>query len=159
MAGLLRYWQLTNARFVLGYPSVLEPLNQAIRQTNQQFRIMAQFNIVPKPGRVAPLTEDDMTAVPDNNGPYVLLEFTGALPRVKLYSNWESNTNAQDLLEQLVNPDFDPNQSVLVASELPAALPSASRNPNAGTVKFASYSFQNHRAQKRRPFSDRVAAE
>ena len=140
MAGLLRYWQLTNARFVLGYPSVLEPLNQAIRQTNQQFRIMAQFNIVPKPGRVAPLTEDDMTAVPDNNGPYVLLEFTGALPRVKLYSNWESNTNAQDLLEQLVNPDFDPNQSVLVASELPAALPSASRNPNAGTVKFASYS-------------------
>jgi len=136
----LRCWQLTNCRFVLGYPSALESLNQAIPNTNQQFRILARFNIKPKPGRVNPITTDDLTAMPDSSGPYALLEYTGALPRAKLYSKWQCNTNDQALLEQLASPDFDPDQSVLLAGELPAELPPATRNPDAGTVNFASYS-------------------
>jgi len=139
LQGLLRLWQLTNTRYVLGYPSALEPLNHAINQPSQWFRIVERFNIEPKLGISHPVALDNLTAVPDENGPYALLEYTGALPRAKLYSNWQINTNNQAVLEQLVSPVFDPNQCVLVAGELPAAWTASNTNANDGTVEFDSY--------------------
>ena len=73
-------------------------------------------------------------------GAYALIEFTQALPRAKLYSNWQVVTNDQAVLDQLAATSFDPERSVFVAGGLPAPL----RRPpapttNAGTVEFASY--------------------
>src|SRR5262249_31148759 len=57
--------------------------------------------------------------VPDKNGPFALFEFTGALPRTKLYSNWQVRTNDQAALEELLSPAFDPERSVLVSEAVP----------------------------------------
>ncbi len=102
------------------------------------------------PGRhSAELTElDELTAVPEPDGPYALIEFTQALPRAKLYANWQVVTNDQAVLAQLAAASFDPERSVFVAGELPAAPPTAGTNDNAGTVKFASYAPEGHRAQE-----------
>ena len=98
-----------------------------------------RFNIVPRAG-VAQATEfEQLTAVPATDGPYALIEFTQALPRAKLYSNWQVITNDQAVLDQLAAASFDPERSVFVAGGLPAAPPVAGTNDNAGTVEFASY--------------------
>lgn len=76
--------------------------------------------------------------MPATNGVYALIEFTGALPRAKLYANWQVNTNDQATLKELASPAFDPAQMVLVADGPPAPL-TANTNQNAGTVEFVSY--------------------
>jgi hypothetical protein len=81
---------------------------------------------------------EELTAVPDENGDYALFEFTGALPRVKLYSNWQVNTNDDATLKTLADKNFDPQQTVLVATPQ-NDLPAVSTNQNSGTVEFKSY--------------------
>ena len=51
----------------------------------------------------------------------LLIEFTGALPRAKLFSNWQVSTNDTTTLQQLASTNFNPAQTMLVASEIPAA--------------------------------------
>ena len=92
---------------------------------------------------------EELTAVPseDNvNGKYTtfckdlaLIEFTGALPRAKLYSNWQVSTNDAATLKLLADKNFDPQQTVLVSTPLPAAPAANSTNENSGTVDFKSY--------------------
>jgi hypothetical protein len=113
------------------------------------------------------LPPDLITAQPSANGAYALFEFTGALPRAKLYSNWQLpmndksivadlttnklDTNEWALLQQagtndfltlkeLASPAFDPWQTVLLA-ESPAVPnpPTAATNENSGAVEFTSY--------------------
>src|SRR5262249_57308982 len=71
-------------------------------------------------------------------GPFALIEFTGALPRAKLYSQWQVDTNQQTTLKRLGDPAFDPMQVVLVADPI-AASGSAASNAATGTVEFVSY--------------------
>jgi hypothetical protein len=59
------------------------------------------------------------------------------LPRAKLYSNWQVSTNDLASLEQLASASFDPEKSVLVAGNVPAA--SAGAGEEAGQVAFESY--------------------
>ena len=80
-----------------------------------------------------------MTAVPNPDGQYAVFEFTGALPRAKLYANWQVSTNDEATLKLLPSEDFHPEQTVLVADPLPAPTASNTTNQNAGTVEFASY--------------------
>ena len=77
----------------------------------------------------------DLTAVEstDPNTPLGILEFTGALPRAKLYSNWQVSTNQDATLARLADPAFDPGATVLVSDPIPAPLP-ANTNQPAGTV-------------------------
>jgi hypothetical protein len=77
--------------------------------------------------------------VPAATGVYALFELTQALPRAKLYSNWQVVTNDQAVLNQLPAASFDPERSVFVAGGVPSAPPVAGTNDNAGTVEFASY--------------------
>jgi len=116
-------------------------LNQGIVQADKQFRIIERFAVVPKPGITlsTPPNPEQFTVVPDDNGIFALFEFGGALPRAKLYANWQSSTNNQATLQQLANPAFDPGQSVFVAGELPAAASNAGVNQPAGSVDIASY--------------------
>ncbi len=132
-----RRWELTNTRFVLGVANMLNFLNAPIADPSRHLHIVQRFNIGGKPG-IAKITQvQQLTAVPDPNGPFALFEFPGALPRAKLYSNWQINTNHEDTRHQLVSPAFDPDQTVLVAGGVPA--PSAGAGANAGTVEIASY--------------------
>jgi hypothetical protein len=134
-----RIWQLTNTRYLLGAAGFLSPLNRRADPAHLPFRLAERFKIVPKPGVTAAAQIGQLTAVPAEEGSYALIEFTQALPRAKLYSNWQVITNDQAVLEQLAATSFDPEQSVFVAGGLPAAPPAAATNDNAGTVKFTSY--------------------
>jgi hypothetical protein len=113
-------------------------LNSQFDAGQGRFRVAQRFNIVPKPGISRPTIWQDMTAEPNPNGDYAVFEFTGALLRAKLYSNWQVVTNDQKTLEQLASPTFDPAQTVLVADPLQTA-PATATNQPAGTVDFVSY--------------------
>ena len=61
------------------------------------------------------------------------------MPRAKLYSNWQVNTNDEATLKTLADNKFDPQQTVMVATPLPAAPAANPTNENSGTVEFKSY--------------------
>jgi len=133
---LARRWELTNTRYLLGPAGFLDLLNEQLDPTQRRFRIVQRFDIVAKPG-IERLTQlEQMTAALGENGACALFEFTGALPRVKLYSRWQVDTNAQTTLQMLTNADFDPQQTVLVSTPLPIA---SSTNQNSGTVEVMRY--------------------
>ena len=173
---LARHWQLTNTRYILattathlpmGDVDTLSFLNQGLDPVKQRFRIVQRFDIAPKPGIEQLRGLQEMTAVTNENGGCALYEFTGALPRARLYSNWQlpmndktavsgltmtnlgaggsallqqAGTNDFLTLNQLASPAFDPWQTVLLA-ESPTAPPSApaATNGNPGAVEFTSY--------------------
>jgi hypothetical protein len=135
-----RKWQLSNTRYLLGPTGYIDSINDQLDPTQRRFRVLQRFNIVPKPGIEQPTELEQLTAVPDDNGEYALFEFTGALPRVKLYSNWEVNTNDPATLKTLTSANFDPQKTVLVSNPLPAGAPMTNTvGDNAGTVQFTSY--------------------
>lgn len=137
--GILRRWELTNTRYLLGPAGFTDILNQQFDPGRNRFRNALLFGVVPKPGVPAPGKYEDFTAVVTTNGPYAVIEFTGALPRASLYSNWIVQTNDAQALDTIVSPAFNPAQTVLVSTNLP--LPSASAtNQPAGTVEYVSYS-------------------
>ena len=136
---IARRWQLTNTRYLLGAAGYLDVMNQQLDPAQKSFRIAKRFSIALKPG----VTEfhqklEELTAYPNNNGEYAIFEFTGALPRVKLYSNWQVNTNDPAVLKTLADLNFDPAKTVLVDVPM-AGLPSIATNENSGTVEFKSY--------------------
>ena len=163
----LRRWELTNTRYVLGPTVFLDFLNQQFDAAKNRFRFALQFDLAAKPGADAagPRPEQITTAI-STNGQLAVFEFTGALPRAKLYSNWKVSTNdpaklhewvksiqprvpadwasalaAQtdvDLatLHELADKSFDPAQTVLLAEPLPVQ---PGTNQNSGEVRFQSY--------------------
>ncbi len=100
-------------------------------------RSSSRFDILPKDA-TRPSGPDEWTAVPSTNGTYALFEFTGALPRAKLYASWQVNTNDQATLARLASASFDPEQTVLVAN-LNSQSPTLSPHPSTNSVEFTSY--------------------
>src|SRR6185436_11410857 len=74
----------------------------------------------------------------NSTGPFTLIEFTRALPRAKLYTQWQSDTNNESALKTIASPSFDPEQTVVVAREM-SAPPPVSTNAPAGTVQITNY--------------------
>jgi hypothetical protein len=141
MADVNRYarlWELTNTRYLLGAAGFLNVLNTQLDPGKERFRIAQRFDIVAKPGVTHPTGLEDLTATTNADGDLALFEFTGALPRAKLYSNWQVNTNDQAALKTLADPSFDPSQTVLVATT-PKDWPATSTNANTGSVEYQSY--------------------
>jgi hypothetical protein len=137
-AAQLRLLQLTNTRFLLGIAGEsVNLLNQQLDPVQRRFRLHTAFALTPKGTNATRST--DFTVVPVPNGPLALIEFTGALPRARLYANWQVSTNDPAALKRLADPAFDPWQTVLVANELPAPTPAPSTNQAGGTVEFKSY--------------------
>ncbi|HUZ06871.1 MAG TPA: hypothetical protein VMV89_05220 [Candidatus Paceibacterota bacterium] len=137
-----RLWQLTNTRYLLGPAPLLDLFNEQFDPEQHRFRIVQRFNVLPKPGITQPTRLEEMTAAPANDGEYALFEFTGALPRAKLYSNWQVNTNDTDVLKTLVDTNFDPAKTVLISTPQ-ANLPAVATNENSGTVGFMRYDPEN----------------
>jgi hypothetical protein len=134
-----REWELTNTRYLLGSASLVNLLNGLVDPVQHRFRIVERFNMENKPGVTNPTKIAEQTAVRSTNGVFALFEFTGALPRAKLYSNWEVNTNAEATLKRLTAPDFDPAKLVLVTEPISAPSFTTPTNENAGTVEFSYY--------------------
>ena len=131
-ANPVRLWQLTNTRYILGHASFAEAFNQQFDPQQRRFRLRLPFEL-------AQLSPNNFSANVTSNGPLGLLEFTGALPRAKLYSHWLVNTNDDATLKQLVSPDFDPAQTVLVEDSIPLAQGTNSQVAP-GTVEITRYS-------------------
>jgi hypothetical protein len=129
---MVRYWQLTNTRFLFGLVGLAESLNAQLDPGQSRFRMHTPFTLVRKPESTV------FDAQKNDTGPFALMEFTGALPRAKLYSQWESITNEQAVLRRIADPAFDPFQSVVVSDAIAAAVPATTTNAP-GTVDFVSY--------------------
>jgi hypothetical protein len=133
-----RRWQLTNTRYFLGLAGLHDSLNDQLDSQQRRFRIVQRFDVVPKPGITRLSHLEQMTVVPTDTGGCALFEFTGALPRVKLYSAWQVNTNDEAILKTLADPNFDPAKTVLVSPPAPN-LPAVATNENPGSVEFKRY--------------------
>ena len=136
---ITRRWELANTRYLLGAAGYLDVMNQQLDPVQHRFRIAQRFEIVPKPGVLQAQRLEELTATLNENGRYALFEFTGALPRAKLFSNWQVSTNDAANLKTLADLNFDPAKTVLVSTpqkNLPAI---ATNEADAGTVEFKSY--------------------
>ncbi|MDA1277380.1 MAG: YfhO family protein [Verrucomicrobia bacterium] len=141
-----RLWQITNTRYLLGMKGFLDLLNEQVDPIQHRFRVHTAFAFTPKnpasPGGITRI--EDITAVVTPEGPLALFEFTGALPRAKLYSHWQAASSDQAALSQLSNPAFDPETSVLIADSIDHAPSMAATNAlSAGTVTIQSYRPKN----------------
>ena len=136
---LTRHWQLTNTRYILGTAGFLEALNAQLDPGQHRFRIAERFNVIPKPSVEEIHQLEDLTATVDPNGELALFEFTGALPRAKLYANWQVNTNDQANLKTLADLNFDPAKTVLISTPEKNLPLLATNEADAGTVEFKSY--------------------
>jgi len=166
LSRLGRKWQLTNTRYLLGAAEFLQVLNQVVDPTQQRFRYKERFAIAAKPGYSNSNNAQDWTAVPDTNGPFAVFEFTGALPRAKLYSQWEqeptgaaavaavqtntfapgdrellknAGTNGFVTLKRLSSPAFDPERTVLVDGSSLSLPPGTNSAANPGKVEISRY--------------------
>ncbi len=154
---IARHWELTNTRYLLGPATFFDELNQQLDPEEHRFHIVQRFTITAKPGIENPTQYSELTAVPAESGDYALFEFAGALPRAKLYSEWQVSTGSHaqlqpwarvmqqqlpgelgdaiaglddiDLatLETLASTNFDPWNTVLVSTNLPTT-PAADTN-------------------------------
>lgn len=138
---LARQWELTNTRWLLGVSgNLIDDLNQLLDPVQRRFRLQMAFDLEPKPDRPKPdrVGLEDVTVIPRTNGLCGLIEFTGALPRAKLFAHWETNADDQATLQKLASPEFNPHQTVLVSGEVPMPIAGAT-NAAAGTVTFERY--------------------
>ena len=127
----IRLWELTNTRFLCGMAGpFVDALNQQLDPVKQRLKLHTRFTFFQNPNGV-------IGARVEENGPFALIEFTGALPRARLYTQWEVNTNSQVVLARLADPGFDPNQTVVVSDSI--ATSGASNAAASGTLEFASY--------------------
>ncbi|MEY4691461.1 MAG: hypothetical protein RIT19_1786 [Verrucomicrobiota bacterium] len=131
-----RLWQLTNTRYILGSKDVVDQLNGMVDPARKRIRVKMPFGLALKPGVAPPgastATPDLvqlLTATPSESGPFALLEFTGALPRARFYSDWQSGLDDEQTLQRLRAPDWDPTLQVVVAEKV-AGEPS--RAPDTG---------------------------
>jgi hypothetical protein len=132
-----RLWELSNTRYLLGQREYLQELNRAFDPQLQRFRIATNFDFAPKPGRAASggLSLEDLTWELKPDGRFAIFEFTGALPRYQLYSQWQKvDDNAA--LGVLASSAFDPHRQLMVNDDVPAA---AGGSTNVGSVTVTSY--------------------
>jgi hypothetical protein len=114
-------------------------LNSQLDPGKGRFRIAQRFDVIPRPGVLQPTSYEQLTVAPNPDGDLALFDFTGALPRAKLYSSWQVNTNETTNLKKLADLNFDPAQTVLISTPQ-KDLPASATNENSGTVAFKSYS-------------------
>jgi hypothetical protein len=133
-------YELLNVRYLLGPGGdYLQQILQQIGPAGKLFRVVKSFNLVPKPNRPNPTAEPvDWISQEDPNGQLAVLEFTAALPRAKLYSNWQVVTNDDDTLHDMASQSFDPHQTAYVADPI-AGPATGAVNPPDDAVKITSY--------------------
>ncbi len=129
-----RVWELTSTRYILGLApqDFVNVLNNQFDAGRGRIRVHTPF-VLGQTGPGAPITLQT-----NATGPFALLEFSGALPRAKLYSKWEVIPETTNALARLAAKDFDPAASVVLASK--PSVEAAPAGGEAGTVQIESYS-------------------
>ncbi len=134
-----RRWELTNTRWILGGTNDVAFFNRQFDPAKGRFTVATNFVVGLRPGTKnpnAPGTEDFTTQF-NSAGPYSLIRFDGALPRARLYSQWQVQTNDTTTLETLAKREFDPQATVIVNA--PIAPSAAALGQAAGEVITQSY--------------------
>jgi hypothetical protein len=132
-----RLWRLTNTRYLLADARVVDALNQLASPKNS-FRAVMLMDIIPKPNIDRVEDAGDLTVQTNNTGHVALIEFTQALPRAKLYADWQTVDDAATLAK--LNSDaFDPARTVLVAGDTPVAQKLVQPGAEPGTVTITDY--------------------
>ncbi len=134
-----RRWELTNTRWILGGTNDVAFFNRQFDPAKSRFTVASNFIVGLRSGTKnpnAPGTEDFTTQF-NSAGPYSLIRFDGALPRARLYSQWQVQTNDTTTLETLAKREFDPQATVIVNA--PIAPSAAALGQAAGEVITQSY--------------------
>lgn len=134
-----RLWQLTNTRYILGASGLASQLDQAFAAPGHFFVPRLVFDLDIKPGMDASQAQsaDDITAVGMTNGSYAIFEYTGALPRVQVFTQWETLDDEQ-IAARLVDAQWDPASAVLLShseGEPPPTSPPPAPNLAPGTTE------------------------
>lgn len=137
LSPMVRMWRLTNTRYIFADARITAALNN-MAEPRDSFRDVMRVDIVPKPGVSTIEDAGDLTVVSNNNGHLALIEFIKALPRAKLYANWQA-LDDQKTLQTLNTPEFDPEKTVLLATNTPVTQSPGNPNADPGTVKITSY--------------------
>ncbi|HUC86689.1 MAG TPA: hypothetical protein VL970_15940, partial [Candidatus Acidoferrales bacterium] len=135
---LTRAWELTSVGYVVAPLGLGDYLNRQGFFDQPPFRLVTRFKLARKPGIEQATRPDEVTAVPAEDGPFALFQFTLALPRATLFSKWQVNTNGTNVLAQVMAPSFNPRESVFVDDIMPAN-PAAATNAPAGSVTIVNY--------------------
>jgi hypothetical protein len=162
---ITRRWELSSTRYIACAAPLVNVLNQGFDADKQRFVPRMRFDFQANP-------KDDNYPLINTNaeGRFAIVEFTGALPKAKLYNDWQSvtpdvarikswidsirqlfppnwplsldalSTNDLATLELLTRASFDPAQQVLLAEPVTTA-PSTNATP--GTVEYVSYHPKN----------------
>jgi hypothetical protein len=134
-----RLWQLTNTRYILMGNGAAALLNKQADPIHQSFKMRGLFNMVPKPGITEVDEISDYTVQPDSKGQNGVIEYSRALPRAKLYANWRTPSNDAATLSLLTNMDFEPLNTVLIATNTPVPQPDSNSTADAGEVGITDY--------------------
>lgn len=140
-----RLWQLTNTRYILGWRNGLEMFNDLFDPVARRFKVVLPYGLMQKAG--APSSDRLLspaevaqwyTVKPDPQGQLALIEFTGALPRASLYTQWETLGSDREVLSRLISPSFDPSTTVILSD--PVAEIKPTKDVQRGDVSFVKYS-------------------
>jgi hypothetical protein len=134
-----RMWKLTNTRYLLAAAALLPALNAIGDPQPNSYRLIERFNLVPKPGLTNVADAGDLTPQASETGNCALIEYTRVLPRVKLYSSWQTLTNDQIALQVLTEPRWDPEQLVWISSNTPIAPSTNTLGADPGVASIADY--------------------
>lgn len=132
----LRLFRLTNTRYIFA-DARWTPIFNQVPEFKDSFRNVMLVDILPKREGEPIHDAGDLTVKTNDNGHIALIEFTKALPRAKLYANWQMADDAA-ALAKLNAPEFDPATTVLVATNTPIPQP-AQAGADPGTVTITSY--------------------
>lgn len=131
---LIRQWELASTRYFICHagnaeltsivredskiddqplPTYRNALNQTLDPVLRRFKQREAFHLGP-----AALTSGG--GANPTNAPAVLMEFNGALPRAKLFSDWRQGVDEKTTETILFSPGFDPHSQVILrANDLP----------------------------------------
>ena len=101
----VRYWELTGTRKLISLAGVASALNEAWAPAQKRFRA-CPFTLK--------ISSRHYLARTNQEGPFALMEFSGAIPRLALYKHWEVTPSDEITLSKLSDVMFDPAQTLLV---------------------------------------------
>ncbi|MDB6129634.1 MAG: hypothetical protein JWM04_741, partial [Verrucomicrobiales bacterium] len=130
-AQYVRLWELTSTRWILSPTALLPEVNQQLDKGKERFKVALKFDLTNGEG-------NNILAVTNGPGNFAVLDFTGALPRAKVYSSWIVEPGDKASLQKISDPAFDPHAQVVVNA---TALPGSGdpRLAEASSVSYESY--------------------
>ena len=149
---VLRHWELSSTRFLLSvsgnaeisrhvwgvYPAKVRPvylqaLNAVLDPAKRRFRTIATYQFQTSTGS-NPVASNKMA----EDGQIALMEFTGAISRAKLFSDWQQGVSEDKADEILYSPGFNPHAQILLRQEGLAEPERPAATINLPTVKIES---------------------